>query len=140
MSTSLRLGAIAASLLMAGPAFAQTKAPTPAKTTTAAPAKPATTAKPATAAVHATKGVVKSVDDTSLVITKTAAKGPETTFVLNAATERQGAIAAGAAVDVRYRTEGKTKVATAVSVQEPKAPAAKMAPAAKTKTKTKAGK
>jgi len=106
--------ALMASLLAVAPALAQSPdAPKPVVKT--APAmKPA-----ATAAVHATKGVVKSVDATTLVITKTAGKGPETTFVLNASTQKQGDIAVGSPVDVRYHAEGKTRVATAVSVARP---------------------
>jgi hypothetical protein len=107
-----------ASLLLAAPAFAQTTAPTPAAKTT----KTATAPKPAaTPATHATRGVVKTVDASSLVITRGKA---DTTFVLNASTQRQGDIAPGANVSVRYHTEGKDKVATAVSVQQPKQPAA----------------
>ncbi len=108
-----------ASLLLAAPALAQTTPATPAAKTakTAAAPKPA-----ATPATHATRGVVKTVDASSLVIAR--AKGAETTFVLNASTQRQGDIAPGANVSVRYHTEGKDKVATAVSVQQPKQPAA----------------
>jgi hypothetical protein len=114
-----------ASLLLAAPAFAQTTATTPAKTT-----KTATAPKPAaTPATHATRGVVKTVDASSLVITR--AKGAETTFVLNTSTQRQGDIAPGANVSVRYHTEGKDKVATAVSVQQPKQPAAAKSKASK---------
>lgn len=106
------------SLLVAAPVLAQTtSAPKPAAKTAPAP-KPA-----ASATVHATKGVVKSVDATTLVITKMAGKGAETTFVLNPSTQKQGDISIGASVDVRYHTEGKSKVATAVSVA--KAAAAK---------------
>jgi hypothetical protein len=126
--TCLGPAAIAA-LLMAGPAFAQSGQTTAKPKTTTAKSAPAP--KPAMAAVHATKGVVKSVDATSLVITKTAGKGPETSFVLNASTEKQGTIAPGSAVDVRYKTEGKSKVATAVSVQEPKSPTAAKSKASK---------
>jgi hypothetical protein len=111
-----------ASLLLAAPVVAQTTtAPKP-------PAKTAPAPKPAaTAAVHATKGVVKSVDATTLVITKTAGKGPETTFVLNASTQKQGDISVGSSVDVRYHAEGKSKVATAVSVAKAGASKAKAA-------------
>jgi transcription elongation GreA/GreB family factor len=55
------------------------------------------------------------------VISKSATKGPETTFAVNASTQKEGAVAAGATVDVRYKTEGKEKVATAISVHEAKA-------------------
>jgi hypothetical protein len=106
---------VLASLILAGSAFAQTPA-----TSTLAP-KPASASRPAAAsAVHATKGVVKSVDATTLVITKVAGKGPETSFVLSSTTQRQGAIAAGATVDVRYHADGKNKVATAVNVVDTK--------------------
>jgi hypothetical protein len=108
-----------ASLLLAAPAFAQTTAPTHAAK---APAAKTAAPKPAaTPATHATRGVVKTVDASSLVITRGKA---DTTFVLNASTQRQGDIAPGANVSVRYHTEGKDKVATAVSVQQPKQPAA----------------
>ena len=76
-------------------------------------------------AVHATSGVVKSIDDSKLVITKSAGKGPETTFMLNASTTKDSSVAAGSKVDVRYHTEGKSKVATAVSVHEAKTSAKK---------------
>jgi hypothetical protein len=90
-----------ASLLLAAPAFAQTTAPTHAAK---APAAKTAAPKPAaTPATHATRGVVKTVDASSLVITRGKA---------------------GANVSVRYHTEGKDKVATAVSVQQPKQPAA----------------
>lgn len=111
-----------ASLLVAAPLFAQTTTPTKPAAKAAPAPKPA-----ATAAVHATKGVVKSVDATTLVITKTAGKGPETTFVLNASTQKQGDIAVGASVDVRYHAEGKAKVATAVSVAKATASKTKVA-------------
>jgi hypothetical protein len=100
-----------------------TKAPS-AKSTTAAKAAPASTAKPAAkAASHATRGVVKSVDANSLVITRSAsknAKAKEMTFVLNSATEQKGTAAVGATVEVRYKTEAKQNIATAVNVQEKK--------------------
>jgi hypothetical protein len=94
---------------------------------TAPPAKPAAPAakKASTPATHATSGVVKSISDTSLVIAKSATKGPETTFVVNSSTQKEGNVAVGSMVDVRYTSSGKEKVATAISVHEPKAAAAK---------------
>jgi hypothetical protein len=74
-----------------------------------------------TMAVHATSGVVKSIDDTKLVISKSANKGPETAFTLNSSTTKDSSIAPGSTVDVRYHTDGKMKVATAVSVHQAKA-------------------
>ena len=85
-------------------------APAPAAKSTAAPK---TTVAKAPAA-HATKGVVKSVDATSLVIT--GAKNAEMTFVLNAATTKTGTPVVGSNVQVRYKTEAKQNIATAVTV------------------------
>ena len=83
--------------------FAQTPKPTP---------------KPASApASHSTTGTVKSVDATSLVITKASGTPKEMTFVLNDSTQKKGTLATGAAVEVRYKAEGKSNVATAVTVQ-----------------------
>ena len=77
------------------------------------------THKPATPATHATTGVVKSVDATSLVLSK-GSKSKDETFMLNSSTEKKGDIAVGAHVQVRYKTEGKENVATAVTVQPKK--------------------
>jgi hypothetical protein len=78
-------------------------------------AKPAP--KPAT---HATAGTVKSVDASSLVITKPGAKPSDMTFVINSSTQKKGDLAAGASVQVRYTTEGSRNIATAVTVQPKK--------------------
>jgi hypothetical protein len=102
--------------MMASAAFAQT-----APATKPAPAAKKPAAAAPAAATHATTGVVKSIDDSKLVISKSATKGPETTFAVNASTQKEGTIAAGTTVDVRYKTEGKEKVATAISVHEAKA-------------------
>ena len=112
----IRNSAFLIGMLVAVPAmgFAQTapaKAPAAKTATKAAPAKAAKAAK---AAVSATKGVVKSMDATSLVIT---AAGKDMTFVVNAATQKTGTAAVGSNVQVRYTTEGKVMTATAVSVQ-----------------------
>lgn len=82
-------------------------------------AKPAA-AKPAAAASHSVKGTVKSMDASTLVITKSGKAGGDMTFTLNADTKKDGAPAVGSAVSVRYRTEGSTNVATAVAAQAPK--------------------
>jgi len=129
------IGAMVALCVAAGPAiaFAQsTSASSKAATKAAEPAK-----KAATPAVHSTTGVVKSIDSSMLVITKVAGKGPETSFVVNAATQRMGNLVPGAAVDVRYHAEGKDKIATAVTVQQPKAAAAKTPAKASTSSTTK---
>jgi hypothetical protein len=69
---------------------------------------------------HATHGVVKSVDDNMLVITRTGKAGGEMTFALDPATHRQGTVAVGTQVDVRYHEDGKTYVATAITAQQSK--------------------
>ena len=115
-TVAIVLGAL---LTVSAAAFASVGSQTPAsaaKTTSAKKAAPAAAAP----ASHSTMGVVKSIDDTKLVTTKSAGKGPETTFVLNASTQKEGAIAVGSTVDVRYTTEGKQKVATAVSLHAAK--------------------
>jgi len=106
--------ALLAALAVTGAAQAATPQTATAKkgATAATPAKPA-----AAAASHSVKGVVKSIDASSLVITKS---GKDMTFTLNADTKRDGAPAAGSPVSVRYRTEGSTMVATAVTAQAAK--------------------
>ena len=69
------------------------------------------------APTHATKGVVKSIDASTLVITHKSKTSGEMTFALNPATHLQGTVAVGTQVDVRYREDGKTYVATAVTAQ-----------------------
>ena len=71
---------------------------------------------PSAAAMHAVRGVVKSVGPKSLVITRSSKKPSDLTFVLTPSTLRAGTIVAGATVSVRYRTEDKVLVATAVTV------------------------
>ena len=73
-----------------------------------------TTAKrPAKAgAAHATTGVVKSIDEKTLVITRPGKKGREMTFALNSSTQREGTVAVGSTVSVKYREEGGTHVAS----------------------------
>jgi hypothetical protein len=70
-------------------------------------------------ATHATKGVVKTVSATALVITRrTAGKRTDTSFVLTLSTQKEGVLAAGSTVEIRYRTEGNQRIATAVSVED----------------------
>jgi hypothetical protein len=80
---------------------------------------------------HATRGVVKSVDASTLVITRTGRENGDMTFMLNASTHRDGTVAVGVPVSVRYREEGAKHVATAVLAQQPKQQAAHTPAAAK---------
>jgi hypothetical protein len=107
--------ALLAALAVTGAAQA---AQATAKKDTAKPAAAAT--KPAAAASHSVKGTVKSMDASTLVITKSGKAGGEMTFTVNADTKKDGAPAVGSAVSVRYRTEGSTNVATAVTAQAAK--------------------
>ena len=107
--------AIALAAVLAVPALALAQGSSTKNTSTTA-RKTATAAAPA---IHATKGVVKSIDDSTLIVTKAAGKGPETRFSVNSSTVREGSIATGASVDVRYRVEGTSKIATAISAGAP---------------------
>jgi hypothetical protein len=78
-------------------------------------------------AIPAMMGVVKSVDATSMVITRSNAKGPEETFQLNSSTVRKGKLESGDVVSVRYQLEDGKKVATVVTVKSaPKKQAGKV--------------
>jgi len=69
----------------------------------------------ATVASHTTSGTVKSVSDTSLVITKGSGKNAkDETFTVNAATKKDGDIATGAKVTVAYTMDGTNMVATSI--------------------------
>ena len=71
-------------------------------------------------ATHATKGVVKGITSSAITITRvTAGKRVDTSFQLTSSTQRAGAIAAGVTVEIRYRTEGKQRIATAINVEAP---------------------
>lgn len=76
-------------------------------------------ASAASAATHATTGVVKLIDAASLVVTRSGKAG-DLTFVLSPSTQRKGAVEVGSPVEVRYRAEGKTLIATAVTAHQPK--------------------
>lgn len=70
------------------------------------------------AATHTAEGVIKSVDADALVITQSGKNAGVMTFVLNSTTERQGALAVGAPVSVRYHEDGTAHVATAVHAKK----------------------
>jgi hypothetical protein len=71
-------------------------------------------------ASHAVRGVVKSLDASSLVITRPARRVGDLTFVFMPSTLRGGTIAVGSTVSVRYRKEGDTLIAVAVTVHVPR--------------------
>jgi hypothetical protein len=89
----------------------------------AAQTKPATK-KSATAATHSAKGVVKSMDATSLVVTE---HGKDVSYALDGSTKKEGDPAVGSTVTVMYKTEGTQHVATDVkaAAAKPAKPAQK---------------
>ena len=79
-----------------------------------APAAAAKTAK----SDHATTGTVKSISDTSLVLTTSGKKHHEMTFQLDPSVHKDGAIAVGSHVSVRYREDGSKHVVTAITAHK----------------------
>jgi uridylate kinase len=70
---------------------------------------------------HAIKGIVKSISRFYLaIVTGSGKKAREVTLALSPDTERDGEITIGATVSIRYRMEGRTLVATAVSAHADK--------------------
>jgi hypothetical protein len=88
-----------------------------ASTQSAKPSKATHAASASTASTHATKGVVKSIDDNALVVSRPSNKG-DITFKLSPTTHRDGKIAVGSTVSVRYHEDGKEHVATAIALQK----------------------
>jgi hypothetical protein len=104
--TALMLAGV---LAVSGAAMAQTSKPSSSST------------KPASTATHSVEGVVKSVDASTLVITKSGKKGGEMSFKLDSSTHQGGSITTGTPVSIRYRMDGSSMVATAVNAEAPKA-------------------
>jgi hypothetical protein len=72
---------------------------------------------PAAVPDHSVSGVVKSVDRTKIVITRTGKTPAEMTFSVSASTQKEGTIAVGTKVQVRFRGDGHdghAAVATAI--------------------------
>jgi len=65
---------------------------------------------------HAVRGLVKSVSTTALVLSRSSKKSSDLVFALSVSTVRAGIIEVGSTDSVRYRKEGKTLVAMAVTV------------------------
>ena len=118
MRKFVSIAALAAVVMVAPFVSAQT----PAASSSAKPAKAAASKSVAT---HTTNGTVKSVDATSLVITKSGSKPQEMTFALDPSTQKQGSVEVGSMVTVHYKTEGSTMTATAITAKPAKAAASK---------------
>jgi len=69
---------------------------------------------------HAIRGVVKSMSSTGLVIIPSRNNTSEMLFILSALNHREGLLAVGATVSIRYRVENQTFLATAVSTHPEK--------------------
>jgi hypothetical protein len=67
---------------------------------------------------HATTGTVKSVSDTSLVLTKSGRHHGDMTFQLDPSVHKDGTVAVGSHVSVRYREDGSKHVATAITAKK----------------------
>jgi hypothetical protein len=61
-----------------------------------------------------------------MVITRAGKNGGDMTFSLDSSTHRDGTIATGSNVSVRYHTEGSSNIATAVKAEAPKVAKTKM--------------
>ena len=83
-------------------------------TPAAAPAAAGKSAK----AEHATTGTIKSMSDTTLVLTTSNKKHHEMTFQLDPAVHKEGAISTGSHVSIRYRNDGDKHVATAITAHK----------------------
>ncbi|MGE3512748.1 MAG: hypothetical protein AB7N65_28125 [Vicinamibacterales bacterium] len=83
----------------------------------ALPAEPAPPSNHPVRGTHVTTGVVRSISKTEIVITHGGKSPKDMTFTLDGSTARQGTAAVGTPVSVRYRVEGKTLVATAVTAR-----------------------
>ena len=75
-------------------------------------------------ATHAIRGVVTSVSASVLVITPSGKGASAMKFVVSPSTHREGNMAIGATVSVRYRVEDQRLLATAVSTHPEKQPGA----------------
>jgi hypothetical protein len=76
----------------------------------------ATTAPQSSDAVHATRGVVKTIGPTTLVVSRPKRRG-DIVFKLGPSPHIEGTIVVGATVSVRYRDDGEEHIATAIAVK-----------------------
>ena len=119
-------GLLALALIFSGVAHAQT----------AGAKKPAATKKAPTAQMTST-GTIASSDATHLVINHTVkGKAEQMTFVLSPETKKDGSMATGDKVTVKYRSENNDKVATMVRSTPATAAKAKSTGTKKAKAKT----
>ena len=75
-----------------------------------------TTVSQSSDAVHATRGVVKTIGPTTLVVSRPKRRG-DIVFKLGPSPHIEGTIVVGATVSVRYRDDGEEHIATAIAVK-----------------------
>lgn len=88
------------------------------------PGQTTATEKPGLMPTHAIRGVVTSMSASVLVIMPSGKGAGAMRFVVSPSTHREGNMAIGATVSVRYRVEDQRLLATAVSTQPEKKPGA----------------
>ena len=69
-------------------------------------------------AEHATTGTIKSLSETTLVLTTSSKKHHEMTFQLDPAVHKEGAISTGSHVSIRYRNDGDKHIAPAITAHK----------------------
>jgi hypothetical protein len=117
MRNLMKAAVVAVALAFPAAAFAQGATAAPAQKKSAS----ASAKKAAAVASHTTSGTVKSVSDSSLVISKgTGEKATDETFTVNASTKKTGDVKEGAKVTVAYTTEGGANTATSIKAAAPK--------------------
>jgi hypothetical protein len=82
-----------------------------------APAAKSVGAKKTVAKSHTISGVVKSIDDKTMVISRTGKKS-DLTFALDSSTGRGGTINVGTPVSVRYRMQGTSRSALYITARK----------------------
>ncbi len=110
--------AVVAAAVLAVPVLSVAAQAAPAtKTAPAATAKASPDTKATSGTVYSARGVVKSIDASSLVLTEKAGKkkkSHDVRFVLDPSTQKDANIAAGSAVRVKYHNDAKKHVATEI--------------------------
>ena len=105
--------AVVAAAVLAVPALSLAAQTTPAAPTTT---KAKSDSKAAAGTVYSAKGVVKSLDGSTLVLTEKSSKkkSHDVHFVVDASTQKDANIAAGSTVRVKYHNDAKKHVATEI--------------------------
>jgi hypothetical protein len=110
--------AVVAAAVLAMPALSlAAQTPAAPATSAKADAKPNSGTKAASTSVYSAKGVVKSIDGSTLVLTEKSGKkkrSRDVHFVLDSAVQKDANIAAGSTVRVKYHNDAKKHVVTEI--------------------------